>query len=137
MHLIDPLKEIRSRLESFPELEVTDAGSSLTVHAESEKGFDVWLSEDDSEYTVGFEGWHEHFPKQEAQAALDCFAFGLTNSCRLRVVLRGKKEYKWVMESLENGEWVSHSTTALVFFPFWRKKTIRYLSNDVLSSGHA
>lgn len=134
---MDPLTEIRTRLDKYPDLAVIDEENMITVSAKSGDGFDVWFSVDDDEYTVGFEGWHQHFEKDEVEDALSCFAFGLSNECRLKVVSRGGTPYKWAMEAMEDGKWVTYSTTALLWAPFWRKKAVNYLSNNILSAANA
>jgi len=73
---------------------VIDGKSSITVKADSSKGFDVSFYDDKFEYTVFFEGWHEYFKKSESQNAINCFAFGLSDSCRIKVVSRGWVDYK-------------------------------------------
>ena len=134
---MNPITEIKSRLEKYPELVVKEEERSITVKPNSTKGFEVWFSNDENEYTVGFDGWHQHFDKSEVEEALNCFAFGLSNECRLKVNSRGGKSYKWVMEALENGVWVAYSTTGLFSLSFWKKAEVRYLSNDLLKSENA
>ena len=127
MHCIS---EIKKKLKSYPELEWELDGSTISVSPQG--GFTVWLTESDEDCTVGYNGWHEEFTNKEE--ALECFAFGLSENCRLKVFSRGNMEYKWVMEAYEEGSWVSYSTTALIFVQFWRKKKIGYLQNNVIHS---
>jgi len=134
---MNPITEIKIRLEKYPELTVEEDTRSISVKTNSPNGFDVWFSDDEEEYTVGFDGWHQHFDKSEVEEALNCFAFGLTNECRLKVKSRGGKNYKWVMEALKNGVWVAYSTTGLFSFSFWNKAEVKYLTNDVLKSKNA
>ncbi len=75
---------------------------------------------------------HQHFDKSEVDDALDCFAFGLSDKCRVKVFSRGGRDYKWVMESLEQEEWVEFSTTGSLWYQFWKKPEIRYLSNMII-----
>lgn len=84
----------------------------------------------DNSCTISFEGWHEEF--DDTEEALNVFALGLSNECRLRECRRGSFAYKWTVEYLENGEWIEQSTTGLLLFPFWMKKSVRYLQNDLL-----
>ena len=78
-----------------------------------------------------FEGWHEHFERQEE--ALNCFAVGLSDSARLKVLSRGGVDYSWMLETRQENQWVPDSTTGLFFFPFWRKKVTRYLRNTLIN----
>lgn len=131
---MNPIAEIKRRIERYPKLTVEEEEGYISVKTNSTDGFEVWFSNEEEEYTVGFDGWHQHFEKSEIEEALNCFTFGLSNECRLKVKSRGGKKYKWVMEALENGVWVAYSTTGLFSFSFWRKAEVKYLSNDVLKS---
>ena len=124
---MDCIKQIKAKLENYPGLEWQQDG--MTISVSPEHGFTVWLTESAEGCTVGFNGWHEEFA--DKAEALDCFAFGLSDKCRLKVFAKGASEYKWVLQAFENGQWVSDSTTALVFFPFWRKTRISYLQNHL------
>ena len=130
---MNPINEIREKLKKYPHLKVEEENLSITVKAESNDGFDVSFVEDESEYTVYFEGWHEHFEKTDSEGALNCFAFGLSDSCRIKEYSRKGKAYKWILESNENGEWLSYSTTGLLSFNFFRKPEVRYLQNKVIN----
>ena len=72
---------------------------------------------------------HEVFD-QEAEA-LACFAFGLSDRCRLATTYRGRFPVQWTVESREGDAWRPDSTTGLLFVPFWRRKRIEYRSNSV------
>lgn len=130
---MNPINEIREKLKKYPHLNVEEENSSITVKAESNNGFDVIFVEDEGEYTVYFDGWHEHFSKTNSEDALKCFAFGLSDSCRIKVYSRKGKAYKWILESNENGKWLSYSTTGLFCFNFIRKPEIRYLQNKLIN----
>ena len=101
-----------------------------------ETSFTVGLSESREGYTVYFEGWHEDVGSEEE--ALNLFAMGLSDSTRLRVTSRGAKDHCWTVETREGDSWATGSTTGLLFFPFWRRKAVRYLQNAVLTEagGH-
>lgn len=129
-----PLDEIREKLRKYPYLLVVDDGDAITVKATTTEGFDVSFFCDGDGYTVGFAGWCELFSSVDPGSALECFAFGLSDSARVRVHSRGGMDYRWTLESLENGEWRKDSTTCLLFFPFWRKKTVRHLRNTTIQT---
>jgi hypothetical protein len=99
----------------------------ITAAPRRDNGFSVWLCEGDAEFIVGCEGWHQHFAS-EAEA-LDCFAFGLSGPCRLRVDLRGDVAYRWTLEFPTETGWQSAGSTKLLFFPFWRRRTVEYRQN--------
>ena len=104
-----------------------ETSGSIEVRPADENGFTVGLHEGAGEIVVSFEGWHEHF-KAEFEA-LNCFAFGLSESCRLRVGYRGAMPVSWTVEAARDGTWIPDSKTGLLFVPFWRSKRVRYLQN--------
>jgi len=123
------LDTIRDRLKTkHPTLRYTESNGSIVVHAPMPGGFEVSINEG---LVVGYDGWHEQFDAEDK--ALDCFAFGFSDQCRLKVTLRGKLAYKWTLESLVDGTWDEESTTGLLFFPFWRAARIEYRQNNLLT----
>ena len=127
---MDCIKEIKKKLSNYPELKWKSENSTISVSPPG--GFTVWLTDSEDHCTVGYNEWHEEFTDKEQ--ALNCFAFGLSDHCRLKVYSRGRFEYKWTMEAFENNNWVSYSSTALLLSPFWRKKRITYLQNNVITN---
>ena len=131
MNLID---DIKVRLNKYPDARYESDASSITVFPHSPNGFAVTLVVNDGNvYTISFEGWHEAFEGEEE--ALNVFAFGLSDECRLKEYRRGKFAYRWTVEYLDDeGQWREESTTGLLLFPFWKKSTVRYLQNNLLRS---
>ena len=131
------LREIEQRLAKYPELKYEIKGNSITVFPASDNGFKVALYAGDQSsyepYDVYFDGWHEPFSDKDE--ALNCFVFGLTSECRVKELSRGKQIYEWTVEYLIDGEWQADSTTALIFFQFWRKRKVRYLQNNLQLRG--
>src|SRR5215813_12637481 len=125
------IEEIKRRLSKCPDVQFSSDACSITILPVSSEGFSVTVTETSSSgYTVSFEGWHEDF--EDANEALNVFAFGLSDECRLREYRRGGFAYKWTLESWEDGQWKANSTTALFFFPFWRKLEVLHLQNKLL-----
>jgi hypothetical protein len=129
-----PIAALREKLRKYPQLSIVDKGASITVKAQMPDGFDVSFHTGDGEYIVSMEGWHAHFDTTQIETALNCFAFGLSDSARLEVHSRGGKDCRWTLETYEDGAWRTDSTTGLLFSRFWRKKTVRYLRNAVIVS---
>ncbi|MDP6969131.1 MAG: hypothetical protein QGG88_08470 [Gammaproteobacteria bacterium] len=127
---MDVYQEIRERIKKYPNALLTEESYGLSVTPEG--GFTVWIASNDKYYSVGFEGWHEDF--DSAEEALECFAWGLSNKCRLKIYNKGTNSYKWVTQSLENDEWENVSTTCLLFFAFWKKSNIIYKQNNLITS---
>ena len=125
-----PLTVIRDKLASYPEVQAEPDGDAITVRAKSSGGFDVTFYPCEPEYVVSLGGWHDHF--DDASEALYVFFIALTNHARIDVIKRGKSEYKWTLEMLQDDAWVPHSTCGLLFFPFWRRKISTIQQNDIL-----
>jgi hypothetical protein len=128
MSFLDRVRDILKTKHA--DLRYTEEEGTIVVHAQTPSGFDVWISED---LIVGYDAWHEHFDTPEE--ALKCFAFAFSDRCRLKVTYRGSSPYKWILESLEDGQWVEVSTTGLFFFPFWRARRLEYRQNGSLKGG--
>lgn len=75
--------------------------------ASSKDGFDVSFFDAGDEYAVSFDGWHQRFERSNIKSALGCFGFGLSGKCRQRVSSRGGFDYKWTLETFEDGNWIS------------------------------
>ncbi|HKR59369.1 MAG TPA: hypothetical protein VJS64_06510 [Pyrinomonadaceae bacterium] len=128
---MNPIEEIKSRLRKYPDVKYESTASSITVLALSDTGFNVGFEGAAGRYTVFFNGWHEEF--SDAGEALDCFAFGLSDECRLKEHRRGHFAYRWTVEAKQNGQWVPDSETGLFLFPFWKHSEVVYLQNNLIS----
>ena len=129
MHAIDL---IRDKLAGHPEINYSATESSVRIPPRSPEGFECAFYAHLHGFTVHFEGWHEEF--QSESEALNCFAFGLSDTCRLKVSSIGARDHSWTLQSLHDGEWHDESTTALLLVPFWRAKEVRYLLNSYLKA---
>jgi hypothetical protein len=127
---MNALVRIKEKLALHPEIRYTEERSRIEVQPADSTGFAVGLSEEGSEIVVNFEGWHEHFTSEDK--ALNCFAFGLSRSCRLQVTYRGVTPVAWRVEFMEGGSWRRAGTTALLLVPFWRRRSVRYFHNEWL-----
>ena len=136
VHAMENLIEvIKSRLSKYPGVRYETSDSSITVFPNADNGFEVNLTiHDANSYMVSFYAWHEEIESEDE--AVNLFALGLSNECRLKEYRRGKSPYKWTMEYLEDGQWQEYATTALVLFPFWKKSSVRYLQNDLIKLKH-
>lgn len=124
------IEKVLQKLQKYPRLSHRVSGDSITIDAPSPNGFSVFLESKDGTFTVGFDGWHEHFDSESD--ALNCFAFGLIGKCRLKVCRRGKSEYRWTLEYPSSQGWEEDSTTGLLFYPFWRRPEVIYRQNPVI-----
>jgi hypothetical protein len=126
------IEETKAKLQEHPRAKFEIDSNSISVFPTSDSGFTVGLTVNQDLYTVSFDGWHENFRNEEE--ALSCFGFGLSSDCRLKEYRRGTFIYKWVVESKKNGEWAEDSGTGLLLFPFWGKKEVRYLQNNLIDA---
>ena len=126
MNVID---RIREKLKSYPAVKSTETANSITVLPNSEAGFEVRLDDNGETYTVSFEGWHQNF--EDAEEALDCFAFGLSSECRLRELRKGGSPYRWIVESMVDGSWITDSETGQLIYPFWKRTETVYRQNKL------
>jgi len=125
------IEKIESKLQRCPLARYVTADGTITVEPATSTGFSVWLTEKNTRYTVGYDGWHEEFGDESD--ALDAFAFGLSEECRLKVVQRGCSDCAWVVEGKDgDGKWNEDSTTGMLLTPFWRKKSIVYRQNHLI-----
>ncbi len=127
---MDIIGKIEAKLRKYPQLSYRIEGGTIDVDPATEQGFSEWLTDDEGEIIVGFDGWHTDF--QDETEALDCFAWGLSDQCQLKVIMHGSTAYAWVAERKDGSEWRRQSTTALIFVPFWRKRRVEYLQNAII-----
>lgn len=133
---MDLIDEIKSRLARYPELSYTATEKSVEVAPSSPTGFCVGLSIDAHEYTVYFDGWHEHF--ESTEEALNCFAMGvISGTFRIAITDRGATPVRFALEVREGEQWVCRSVTGLLLQPFWRPKRTRYLMNPARMASDA
>ena len=124
------IDNILERLKKYPSIAYSVEGSKITVRPAEDQSFPVSLSVDGDEYTICFGDWHDHFETEEE--ALEFFAFGLSDSCRLKVISRGGHPYKWIVENLTDGTWRVLYETGLLFFRFWCKKEETIFQNRII-----
>lgn len=124
--------QIVERLRAYPEVQYVREDSSLTVLPQSADGFRVSLEGSGSEWIVSFDGWHEHF--NDETEALNCFAFGLSEECRVRVTSRLGRDHRWVVEALEDDAWTLLGETGLLMPLFFLPKKERLLQNHIIKA---
>ena len=127
---MNPIDEIRSRLSGHSLIRLNEQKNFIEAVPNTVEGFSVSLVNEGNQFTVTYDnGWHEHF--ESAEDALNCFGFGLSEKCRLKIRLAGSLAYKWTVEYSEEDRWFEDSTTGLMFFPFWRRRHTLYRRNQI------
>ena len=130
---MDAIEQIRQMLQSYPLLSYHQDGNTFIVAPASANGFSASLTFTGDGFVVSFDGWHEHFESEVD--AFNCFVFGLSDQCRLKVFRSGMTDYRWTLEHLTEEGWHEESTTRLLFFPFWRQRHIIYRQNTIIENG--
>ena len=109
-----------------------DAGDdAIAVPPASGDGFAVRLQMvHEREYMVSYDEWRQTFDR--AEDAYDCFEYGLSDSCRLKIILRGNEPVSWHVEKREYGMWVPglHPFRRRSL-AFWRPTRTVYRQNHV------
>jgi hypothetical protein len=102
----------------------------ITVRASDATGFDVSLRVlGPRKFVVSYEGWFQTFGR--AEDAYDCFEYGLSDSCRLRITFRGATAVAWQIEKREYGVWMPGRRVRRRFVPFWKRARIERRQNRV------
>lgn len=129
---MNPIVELKDRLQKYPDIRFEESETKIEIFPNDEAGFEVALIDDGDQYTVTFDSsWHKTFEVPEE--AVDCVGFGLSDRCRLKIVMRGDSPQKWIVEDFDDEIWREANIMGLIFFPFWRRKTIIYRQNNLIT----
>ena len=121
---MDTLDELVTSLQNQPNLVRRLEKENLTVELSSSGGYIAWITKDRNEWTVGFDGWHDHFDS-EAEA-VSCFSQLMSGECHLEVSYRGNTAYRWAIQRKIDDGWRTVSTTGYYLYAFWRPKRTEY-----------
>ena len=122
---------VREKLKTYPDVRFEATETDVIIHPQNKDGFRVSLHLQNNSFLIGFEGWHEEF--SDEIEALNCFAFGLSDQCRLRVVSVAGLDYKYVLQHLSKDCWIDDSEVGYFWFPKWMTKE-RFLQNGIIKS---
>ena len=110
----------------------TIAADEIVVPAAGADGFEVRLRmANDRAFVVMFEQWRHDFDR--AEDAYDCFEFGLSDSCRLKIVYRGGEPERWQVEKREFGMWAPGHAVTRRSWALWKPRRIEYRQNHVFT----
>jgi hypothetical protein len=110
----------------------TSASDEIAVPAAAADGFEVRLSmRSDRSFVVMFDQWRHDFDR--AEDAYDCFEYGLSDSCRLKVVYRGDAPEHWQVEKREFGLWVPGHVVTRRSWALWKPRRVEYRQNHVFT----
>jgi len=126
------ISRIEVTLQKYPDTTYRAGLRHLEVPAQTRDGFRVWIEQQPGHYTVGFEKWHKAFTN--AESAFNCFMFGLSGACRLRVLSWAGVDYKWQVQRRLGGRWITDSEAGMFLYPFWGRRRERILQNNVIKA---
>ena len=136
---MDAIEQIRQRVKKYPNMKCEIEKHRATIFPQDEQGFSVSLTKNGSGYTIEFGDWHEEY--KNAESALNAFAFGLSEDCRLKVGYQGRFPHVWLVEEKdEDGNWFPcewigcNEMGLLVPSLFWLRKRVVYLQNHWIQS---
>ncbi len=125
------IKKIVEKLEQYPNVSYDLEDNFILIKDNRKSGFPVTLKvEKGDSFIVTYALWHEKFNKQEE--ALDCFVFGLTNQCRLKLTKKGNRIVKYTVQNKEDKKWLDDSTTGFIDIAFWKETKVEYLQNNLI-----
>lgn len=127
---------IQAILNNYPSITYKYESDTIEIPNQTENGFSIFCyinPDDNSEYTLQYDNWHEHFSTEtEEERLLWWFLFGLTDKCQLQVKYAGTFEYLWSVYEFQNNKWNHCFSTGLIFFPFWKKRTVKIFQNNLI-----
>lgn len=120
----------RKTLTALPAAVPFRANEHHVIVPGSPAGFTVTLQAlGPRRFRVTYDGWSQTFDR--AEDAYDCFEYGLSDSCRLRVTYRGNEAVAWQIEKREYGLWMPGRRVARRLVPFWRRQRVEHRQNRV------
>ena len=117
-------------MANYPDIIYEYGPNYLKVPPITPSGFEVSLYKDRGNFIVFFMSWFEIFTDEEE--ALNYFAFGLSNSVRIKMFLKDNFAYKWSLEYFDEGDWHHHDTLTLPDYPLGNTSRVKYLSNHLI-----
>ncbi|MDH3659639.1 MAG: hypothetical protein OEU92_06350 [Alphaproteobacteria bacterium] len=127
MDLIERMHQGLSK--RYPEAHFDAGDGWIRYRPSSDSGFEVGFCISGSDYIINFDSWHDHFEDEES--ALDWFVFGLSNDCRLKIVSKGGRPFRWIVESHHQGDWQFEREMVVLPLLFWRRASTAYRQNHL------
>ena len=103
----------------------------------SQDGFDIHLDVSCRQIMIDCGGFHDHRELNTEMTKFVHHYFGyiydmLSSTMRLRVFSSNKRPYKWVLEYRDGEQWLAESTTGMLLFNYFGKKSEHILQNRTL-----
>lgn len=109
----------------------------LNFPKKNENGFDITLEVSSREITISAEAAHMHLElsnnaEETSVNALAILRDMLSEDMRIKEYISNGKPYRWDIQVIQNGKWITEESNGLLFWNYFGKKEIRYLSNRLL-----
>ena len=98
-------------------------------------GFDVSVEFEGNRFVVATDTGSEYFG--DAEPAIKHCVYSLTEVMRLQRTFRGNQVVRSELQTWNGTNWVSSVFTGRVFIPFWRRKHVENVQNNVLTVSQA
>jgi hypothetical protein len=130
---VTPIEEIEARLRKYPAVRYGMSSDSLRLDAPNDGGFPLAIRRaPEGGWAITFgQGLHCHFIRGEDAVAF--FIFGLSATCRLREIHRGRSVCRAFAERREDSGWRTVQESGLLLYPFWRRSSEYVFQNTLLS----
>lgn len=127
----ETIKKIIQKLDKYSNVIYELEDNFILIKENERYGFPVSIKvEQEDSFIVKYSLWHERFNKEEE--ALNCFVFGLTNQCRLKLTKKRNKIVKYTVQYKEDKQWFDDSTTGFINIEFWKVTKVEYLQNNLI-----
>ena len=130
-------------LKEYPQIEHTwsieadEDHCILNIPKKNDRGFDITVEVCADEINLFCEGFHDHYSIEGTPDDFANYFVGflynlLSPVMRISEVCSGGVPYKWILESRQQGEWISDSITGLIFYNYFGKRSKRIYQNESL-----
>ena len=129
-------------LASYEELNVTwnDDDTEVTIHKANKDGFDVIVCIDEiAIYILTDCDFHDNWNLNEFNNHDEAFEtiFGivrdmLSENMQIKVLQSNDSPYRWVLQFKEENEWIDESTTGLLFWNYFGRRSEKIYKNQHL-----
>lgn len=109
----------------------------LEIPSSDENGFDIFCVLEDDQIIISSGGHHDHYDLEGDEYDFVNHILGLVYDLlspvmRLKEYRAGKSGYKWELEMLENGAWETKSSSQLLFYNYFARKSVKIYQNTQL-----
>jgi len=130
---MDPIQAIEEKLGKYPHVVFRRTREGIQIDPPNDGGFSIAIEWHNlnKEWAVfcGHNGMHVHFDVPEDM--MEFVAFALSEDCELQNFYRGGKPAGSTIRNVRDGR---YETFGLIFYAFWRRRTVRTFRNRLIPS---